>query len=120
ACPNAETNHFERDDAIEAFLMSAIDNALTAPANLLEQFVIAKVKQHRHWSADVIDASYNFVGAETGLEQACAAGLFRGIGGNRCSAFATQFHRCDSHRAGIPFFQILHGNSPKVTTATRR
>src|SRR5882672_1792544 len=41
--PRAQADHFERDGAIETFLMGAINYTLTAPANLLQQFVVAKV-----------------------------------------------------------------------------
>jgi hypothetical protein len=44
--PRAEANHFERDGTIETFLMGAINYALSAPANFLEQFVIAEVCEH--------------------------------------------------------------------------
>ncbi len=42
--PPAQANHFERDSAIEAFLSGAIHYALPTAANLLEQFVISKVR----------------------------------------------------------------------------
>src|SRR5215467_2502819 len=41
--PGAKADHFERYSAIEALLVRAINYALTATANLLQQFVIAKV-----------------------------------------------------------------------------
>jgi hypothetical protein len=44
----------ERDDAIEAFLAGSKYYALSAAANLLEQFVIAEVHQHRNQTAGVI------------------------------------------------------------------
>src|SRR4029077_8055430 len=40
--PRAQADHFERDGAIETFLMSAINNTLTAAANLFHQFIIAQ------------------------------------------------------------------------------
>ena len=44
--PGAQANHFKRDGAIETFLMGAINYALTAPADFLQQFVIAKVAEN--------------------------------------------------------------------------
>ena len=40
--PRAQTNYFERDGAIETFLMSAINYALTAATNFLQQLVVAE------------------------------------------------------------------------------
>ena len=40
--PRAQTNYFERDGAVETFLMRAINYPLAAPPNLFEQLVIAK------------------------------------------------------------------------------
>ena len=37
-----KANHFERDGAIETFLMRAINYALTAPADFLQQLVVAE------------------------------------------------------------------------------
>jgi hypothetical protein len=42
----AQAFDFERDGAIETFLMRSVDYALTASANFLQQFVVAKVLQH--------------------------------------------------------------------------
>ena len=130
------SDDFERDGAIKTFLAGPKYYALSAAANLLEQFVIAEVHQHRRSAAGVIrlrrsslgscfggvggfggrvDPGYRFIRAQTRLQQTGAAGVLRGIGCNGCSASATKFDRCDSHRARIPFIQILHGNSPKVT-----
>jgi hypothetical protein len=44
--PRAKADHFKRDSAIETFLMGAINHALTAPANFLQQLVVAKVSEH--------------------------------------------------------------------------
>ena len=44
--PMAEANHFECNRAIQTFLPGAIDDTLTATADLLQQFVVAKVSQH--------------------------------------------------------------------------
>ena len=44
--PGAKANHFKRDSAIETFLMSAINHALTASADFLQQFVVAKVAKY--------------------------------------------------------------------------
>jgi hypothetical protein len=44
--PRAKADHFERDGAIKTFLMGAINYALTASADFLQQFVVAKVCEH--------------------------------------------------------------------------
>src|SRR5262249_15142082 len=44
--PRTEADHFECDDAIETFLVRAIDYALTAAADFLQQFVITKVTEY--------------------------------------------------------------------------
>ena len=44
--PLAEANHFKRDGAIETFLPGAINHALTAATDFLQQFVIAELSQH--------------------------------------------------------------------------
>src|SRR5437667_12260701 len=82
--------------------------ALSAAANLLEQFVITEIHQKRHRTAGVTAPGYRFVGAETRLQQTGTAGLLRRIRWHGCSAFATKFACCDSHRPAIPFTYILH------------
>ena len=42
--PRAQADHFERDGAIETFLMRPINNPLTAPANFLQQLVVAEFR----------------------------------------------------------------------------
>ena len=44
--PLAQADHFECDGAVEAFLARAINYALAASADFLQQFVIAKVSKH--------------------------------------------------------------------------
>jgi hypothetical protein len=44
--PRAQADHFERHGAIEAFLMGAINHALTAATDLFQQFVIAQLSQY--------------------------------------------------------------------------
>src|SRR5439155_22662218 len=44
--PGAKADYLQRDRAIETFLMRAVHNALTAPANFFQQFVIAEVSQY--------------------------------------------------------------------------
>jgi hypothetical protein len=41
--PRAQADHFERDGAIETFLMCPINNTLTAPADFLQQLVVTKL-----------------------------------------------------------------------------
>ena len=64
--PSSQTNYFERDDAIETFLMSAINNTLAAAANFLQQLVVAKLGQRfccplsvslarqRRWTSSIV------------------------------------------------------------------
>jgi hypothetical protein len=89
--------------------------ALSATADLLKQFIIAEVNQHRRGPKIDIYFTLGLDWAQTRLQQTGAAGVLRRIGRNGCSASATKFDCCDSHRARILFLQILHGNSPKVT-----
>jgi hypothetical protein len=44
--PLAQADHFECDNAVEAFLTGAVNYALATPADFLPQFVIAKVSKH--------------------------------------------------------------------------
>ena len=44
--PMAEANDLQRDCAVQTFLPRAIDHALTAATDFLEQFVITKLSQH--------------------------------------------------------------------------
>ena len=41
--PMAEANHFERNSAVQTFLPRAINDTLTATADHLQQFIVAKV-----------------------------------------------------------------------------
>src|SRR6266480_1168128 len=114
ARPLAKTNDFQRDGTIKTFLAGSKYHPLSAASNLLEQFIIAEVHQHRHWRAGVIrlrrryggqvDPGYRFIlgWVESRLQKAGAARVLRGIGRNGCSAFATKCGGCDSHRAAIP------------------
>jgi hypothetical protein len=44
-CPRTQSEHFERHTAIETLLMGAINYALTATADFLEQFIVAEVAE---------------------------------------------------------------------------
>ena len=44
--PMAEADHFECDGAVQTFLPRAINYALAAAADFLQEFVIAKVSKH--------------------------------------------------------------------------
>ncbi len=44
--PVAEADNFYRDRSIKTFLTRAINNALSAAANFLQQFVIAEIHLH--------------------------------------------------------------------------
>ena len=86
--PMAQADHFECDGAVEAFLLRAINYALTAPADFLQQFVVTKVAQAflsaprcspdlvaADTAAGVIDPGYRFVlkQTKTSLQQASRA-----------------------------------------------
>ncbi|PYL41058.1 MAG: hypothetical protein DMF42_11215 [Verrucomicrobia bacterium] len=82
---------------------------------MLEQFVIAEVHQHRRERVIHIHFMLGLGWAETRLQQTRAAGVLRRIWRNGCSAVATKsFRGVDSHRAAIPFTQVMHGNSQQV------
>ena len=61
--PMAEANHFERDGAIETFLPRAINHALAATTDYLQQFVIAKIGERlcrsRHFPFDPVIARHH-------------------------------------------------------------
>ena len=44
--PGTEADHLQRDGAIETFLTGAINHALTATADFLQQLVVAKVARY--------------------------------------------------------------------------
>jgi hypothetical protein len=44
--PRAEPDHLQRNGAIETLLMRAINYSLTATADFLQQFVVAKVAKY--------------------------------------------------------------------------
>jgi len=44
--PRTQPNYFERDSAIEAFLVGAIHYALTASSDFLQQLVVTKVTEN--------------------------------------------------------------------------
>ena len=43
--PGTQADHFERDGAIETFLMGAINHALTAASDFPHQLVVSEVSQ---------------------------------------------------------------------------
>ena len=63
--PRAQSNHFERDGAIETFLMGAINHALAAPANFLQQLVVAEFG----WNLCASPASSSRSGATAALKR---------------------------------------------------
>ena len=44
--PGAQANYFECDGAVETFLPGAINYTLTAPADFLQQLIVAKLHLH--------------------------------------------------------------------------
>ena len=100
-----KADHFERDGAIETFLMRAINYALTAPADFLQQFVIAKVcpaflliacclcrsgLPHAIVRPGSIDPGYSFLveQTKTGLKKASRANFLPRVSRNFRSAFS--------------------------------
>ena len=70
--PLAKANDFQCDCSVETFLARAINNALAASTDFLEQFVVTEIHQHVCWMAGIIDPGYSFVceRAETCLQNA--------------------------------------------------
>jgi len=99
-----QSDDFERDDAIETLLPGSKYYSLPTAANLLEQFVIAEIHQHRRGRKIDIYFTLGLAWAEARFQQTRAAGVLRRIGWNGCSASAAKsFRGGDSHRAAIPF-----------------
>src|SRR5205823_896365 len=44
ARPVAETDHFQRDRSIQAFLPGSVNHALSAASDLLQQLIVAKLR----------------------------------------------------------------------------
>ena len=59
--PGAQADDFERDGAIETFLMSAINYTLTTPADFLQQFIVTKVSQNFNRRRTVNSARHGFL-----------------------------------------------------------
>jgi hypothetical protein len=59
--PGAQAYDFECDGAIETFLMSAVNYTLTAPANFLQQFIVAEVSQHFNRRRTVFSPRHGFL-----------------------------------------------------------
>ena len=59
--PGAQVNYFERNGAIETFLMRPVNYTLTTPANFLQQFVVAEVSPHFNWRRTVTPAQHSFL-----------------------------------------------------------
>src|SRR4026209_1014508 len=94
--PRAQADYFECDGAIKTFLMSAVNYALTAPADLLQPFVIAKVSQHFNLRRTVTPARHGFLicrvfiraveQTKTGLKKASRANSLPRAARNPCHA----------------------------------
>src|SRR5438270_4016105 len=90
--PMSQTNHLESYRAVQTFLPRAIYNSLAAPADFLQQFVVAKVGEclwpigflfnMRQWQASnplrVVESSYRTTGKqiEASLKQASRTKAF--------------------------------------------
>ena len=59
--PGAQADYFKRDGSIETFLIRPVNYTLTAPANFLQQFVVAEVSQHFDWRRTVTPALHGFL-----------------------------------------------------------
>src|SRR5438552_7581466 len=105
--PVPQADDFERHCAIQTFLSRAIDDALTAAPDFLQQFVIAKISEHfwrtrsllsiQCWhaivAAGVADPGYRFTGEQTEarLQQTGATKFLRRVGENLRAALCTDF-----------------------------
>ena len=56
--PGTQADYFERDSAIETFLMGTINYALTASPDFLQQFVVANVCEYFCCSLSLSHARY--------------------------------------------------------------
>src|SRR4029077_56116 len=94
--PGAQADYFKRDGAIKTFLIGAINYPLTATANFLQQFVIAKVSQHFNVRHTVTPARHGFLigrvfilaveQTKTGLKKASRADFSCYVTVDCCSA----------------------------------
>src|SRR6266542_988182 len=97
--PRAETDNLERHDAIETLLMSTIDYALAAPADFLEQLIVAKVAEHScrprsaatTYSGLLINRVAILAREQTDFQQTGATKFLRRIGENLRPALCTDF-----------------------------
>src|SRR5438034_5275644 len=105
--PVAQADHLQCHCAVKAFLPGAVNYALTAPTDFLQQLVIAKVTQHSWWThsllsiqcwqaiivAGVIAPGYRFTAEQTeaGLKQTSSANAPPRGGGNFRAALCTEF-----------------------------
>jgi len=85
ARPFTQPENLERDGAVEAFLASAINHALSAASNFFEQFVVSKLHLD---SVRVLLALVVLIErSQSGFEQTHAAKSARRIGEDRRTAF---------------------------------
>ncbi len=59
--PLAKTDDFQCDRSVETLLPRTVNDALTAPADFLQQFIVAEIDQHVGRMTGIIDHGYNFV-----------------------------------------------------------
>src|SRR3982751_5009835 len=86
AGPSAETDHFQRDGTIQAFLPGAINDALSAATDFLEQVVIAKL--HVYSTRLTLAVVILLERSQPGFEQTHAAKSAWRIGKNCCAALS--------------------------------
>src|SRR5436190_15710890 len=103
ARPSPETDHFQRDRTIQAFLPGAIDHALSAATNLLEQLVVATL--HLDPTRPMVAVVILLERSQPGFEQTHATKSARRIGKNCRTAFCTdalKFINLSTHREAPP------------------
>src|SRR5438046_8443562 len=110
--PMAQANHFERNRAIETFLPGAINDALAAATDYLQQFVVAKIaecpraarlhfRRARRSRPTCVRRFVGFISGQikAGLKEASGTKAFRRVGKNFRSAFSTN-PRCAAAHDG--------------------
>src|SRR5438874_402523 len=85
ARPSTETDHFQRDGSVQTLLPGAIDHALSAATNLLEQLVVAKL--YLDPTRPMVAVVILLERPQPGFEQTHATKSARRIGKNFRAAF---------------------------------
>src|ERR1700720_2127379 len=110
-CPMANADNFQCNRPVETFLPGAIDHALTAAADFLQQLVIVEVCWHRHWARFGILVIFA-QRSKTGLKQTQPAKSLRRVREDLAAAFTANTVRI----FGSSFRAIthLHGTVPNL------